>query len=191
MVFVGVSTLCKVKRCSGLSIQGRAVWARGRSCDSSHIGHRGAVVPFTEFNHRGVFFFAHWSEIQPCAKCKDCSLLGSDESQCWRFIGEALGGTKGWDKQMGRSRRCLSPCRGVSFALGTHTLSVPSCFSQGKDTASQAVFRNLFQRADADIKLFFFFCSPSAHNKRHHFNLKDFIVLITALHLGVYYATTC
>lgn len=25
MVFVGVSTLCKVKRCSGLSIQGRAV----------------------------------------------------------------------------------------------------------------------------------------------------------------------
>lgn len=48
----------------------------------------------------------------------------------------------------------VHPCSGVSFTLGLIPSLSLLVFMQGKGAASKAVFRNLFQRADADIKLF-------------------------------------
>lgn len=73
MVFVGVSILCKVKHRSGLSVQGRAIWAGGRICDSSHTWHTDGKFLLPN-STAGFFYSLEWNS----ATCKMQELLMSD-----------------------------------------------------------------------------------------------------------------
>lgn len=158
MAFVGVSILCKVKHCSGLSVQRRTIWAGGRSCDSSHTWHTDGKFLLSN-STAGLFCCFFYSLDWNSATCKMQKLLISDPvSPIVEGLGEP-GDEMRWESFGGNQRMRLDGKKQdrITSLQRTEFLSFLSLLVSmlGKGSVSQAVFRNLFWRSNTDIKISF------------------------------------
>lgn len=148
-----------------------------------YLTHRWEV-PFPKFSCWAFFLLTglKFSHVQNARVAH----LRSNESQCGKFIGEALG-------EPGHEIRRWEGA-GQDYSLAEDWTFCPFCpflFLCWERVLHPRLFSGISSEGLVQIYRSLFLFTLWVNNKSHNLNLKDFIVLITPLHLGIYWATAC